>query len=365
MTILSPIFDGMIFTKNGKKANFYRSHILLWILFIIYESIITIVVTGKFWTPLDYFNAYFINILLFYVNAHLVLPFSHKKPIYITAALILLELFCFVIIKFSFSWTLFYFGIIAGDPFKSIHTAFSYTVWRFIYFMGLSTGYWFALNTIIERKKVSDLEKNKLLNQLQKEQLEKKLADSEIAYLKSQINPHFLFNTLNFLYNSALKTSAELSEPILLLSDIMRYALTDTSKNGKVDLQDEIEQINTFINLNQFRFDHNLQLAFTVSGNPAGKMILPLVLLTPIENIFKYGDLRNTDHPATIDLVIDEHHLHLKSNNRKLKSRRHIPSHGVGLKNLKLRLDAYYSQAHYIQVSENEDDYIFELQITL
>ncbi|SEA39447.1 sensor histidine kinase [Pedobacter hartonius] len=355
----------MIFAKNSKKTKFYGTHILVWVLFIIYESIITIVLTGKFWTLLDYFNSYFINIVLFYVNAHLVLPYSHKKPFYITAAFILLELICSTLLKYSLSEILLYLKVTADSPFKNMYTGLSYTVWRFIYFMGLSAGYWFALNTIIERKKVSDLEKKELLSQLQNEQLEKKLADSEIAYLKAQINPHFLFNTLNFLYNSALKTSVELSEPILLLSDIMRYALTETPQSGKVNLEDEIEQINTFIDLNQFRFDHNLQLSFNVSGNAAGIMILPLILLTPIENIFKYGDLKNTSHPATINLVIRENQLHLTSINRKLKSRRHIPSNGVGLKNLKLRLDAYYSDAHQIHVSENEDDYIFDLQITL
>jgi two-component system LytT family sensor kinase len=355
----------MISAKNSKKTKLYGSHILVWILFIMYESLITIVLAGKFWTPLDYFNSYFVNIILFYVNAHIVLPYSHKKPLYVTIAFILLELVCSTVLKYSLSEAMLYFRISTDNPFKNMYTGLSYTIWRFIYFMGLSTGYWFALNTIIERNKVSELEKNKLLNQLRNEQLEKKLADSEIAYLKAQINPHFLFNTLNFLYNSSLKISAELSEPILLLSDIMRYALTETPKTGKVNLEDEIDQINTFIDLNQFRFDHNLQLSFNVSGNTSGIMILPLILLTPVENIFKYGDLKNTSHPATIDLVINENHLHLTSTNRKLKSRRHIPSHGVGLKNLKLRLDAYYSDAHHIHVSENEDNFIFDLQITL
>lgn len=350
--------------KTSSKANLYRIHIAVWIVLAIYESIITVVISGKFWTPLDYFNAYFINFFLFYVNAHFVLPRIYKKPFYILAGGILAEMAVYIIIKYLISAILHSFGL-GPDPLSNQKTVLSYTIWRFFYFIGLSTGYWFALNIIRQRKEISDLEKNRLLSQLENERLEKQLAESEIAYLKAQINPHFLFNTLNFLYNSSLKNSRELSEPIMLLSDIMRYALTETPQSGMVLLEDEIDQINTFINLNQLRFDHNLQLFFNVSGNVAGCTILPLILLTPIENIFKYGDLKNVEHPATIQLNIENNHLHLRSSNRKLRSKRHIPSGGVGLKNLKLRLDAYYSDAHNIKVSENEEDYIFELDLTL
>jgi two-component system LytT family sensor kinase len=365
MTILSLIFEDMIHTKNSKAGRFYLTHLLVWILFVLYESLISGILSGKFWTLLDYFNAYFINIALFYVNAHFVLTNWNRKRYVVTILLVLLEIAVVTGLKYYIAEILLYLKISADHPFKNLNSGLVYTVWRTIYFVGLSTGYWFALNIIIERKKVSDLEKSKLRSQLQQEQLEKKLAASEIAFLKAQINPHFLFNTLNFLYNSSLNSAPQLSEPILLLSDIMRYAITDTPKTGKVNLDDEIEQINTFISLNQFRFDHNLQLFFNVDGDTSDILILPLVLLTPVENIFKYGDLKNANHPATIDLSIRENRLHLTSRNRKLKSRKHIHSNGVGLKNLKLRLDAYYSDAHHIQISEIDDDFIFELQITL
>ncbi|WP_185960592.1 sensor histidine kinase [Pedobacter westerhofensis] len=355
----------MIFKNNSRYSRFYLTHLLVWILFILYESLITGILSGKFWTLLDYFNAYFINVALFYVNAHFVLPNWNRKKYVLTVLMVLLEIACATGIKFYISELSLYLNISSDNPFKNLSSGLALTVWRSIYFVGLSTGYWFALNIIIERKKVSDLEQKELRSQLQKEQLEKKLADSEIAFLKAQINPHFLFNTLNFLYNSSLNSAPQLSEPILLLSDIMRYAITDISKSGKVNLDDEIDQINAFISLNQFRFDHNLQLFFNVSGDTSDISILPLVLLTPVENMFKYGDLKNISHPATIDLVIRENRLHLTSRNRKLKSRKHIPSNGVGLKNLKLRLDAFYSDAHHIHVSDNDDDFIFELQITL
>lgn len=347
------------------NAKFYRIHIMMWILFIIYEDLISLFINGKLWTPVEIVNSYFVNILIFYVNAHFILPYSHKKPFYVGASLIILALIVSTGLKICIYQIFYYTGLDPVKPLANMHLSLIMTVWRFIYFLGLSTGYWFALNTIIHRKEISDLEKNKLLDQLHKQQLEKKLADSEIAYLKSQINPHFLFNTLNFLYNNAFQTSAELATPILLLSDIMRYALTETQQTGKVELDDEIEQVKTFIELNQFRFDHNLQLSFDIYGDTEDLKILPLILLTPVENIFKYGDLKNPEHPAKIRLEITENQLYFNSYNRKLKSKKHIISHGVGLENLKMRLDAYYPDAYHIRITDHEDNYTFELEITL
>lgn len=355
----------MIFAKNFRDAKFYRSSIFAWALYITYESLVTYFLVGKFSGIFDYITAYTLNILIFYVNAHVVLPRVHKKPFPIILIFLVLEFVGYVILKYAASKAIFQLGLSQIDPFLLPRLFFTSTIWRFLNFLGLSYGYWFALNLIVQRKEISDLETNKLLGQLHNQHLEKKLIDSEIAYLKSQINPHFLFNTLNFLYNSALKTAPTLSRPIILLSDIMRYALTETPQSGKVDLIDEIEQIATFIELNQFRFDQNLQLQFNVTCDTSDLQILPLILLTPVENIFKYADLKNIQHPAKINLQIKDNNLHLLISNKKSKSTNSVISHGVGLKNLKLRLDAYYPDLHNIQISENDDSYVFELQITL
>lgn len=355
----------MIFKKTFQNASFYRSSLLAWTILIAYEVLFSYFVAGKFQPPIDYIQAYILNITLFYVNSHFILPKYYKKPIYIIAGLIGLEFIGYTVAKFGVSEIYLYFGANKMTRAEMAHLTLMQSIWRFTYFIGLSTGYWFALNIIIQRKAISDLEKQQLLDSLHKQQLEKQLIDSEVAYLKSQINPHFLFNTLNFLYNSAVKTTPKLGDPILLLSDIMRYALTETPQTGKVELADEIEQINTFITLNQYRYDHNLQLSFIVSGNPGTFKILPLILLTPVENIFKYADLKSEEHPAIINLEITENRLKFRISNKKLKRRRSIVSHGVGIKNLKLRLDVYYQDAYDIQITDNEEDYTFELQLTL
>lgn len=355
----------MIFAITKKTAKFYRANVFVWTIFIAYEIMLVYFLKRQFSSFSEYFSTYFINIVLFYSNTYIVWPRIYKKPIYFAIIYILLEFVAYIGLKVTFT-QLYHILDISEN---SLHTSFEAlvvgTLYRFIYFAGLSTGYWFALNTIAQQNKISNMEKSELLNELQQQQLEKKLIDSEIAYLKSQINPHFLFNTLNFLHNSAIKAAPQLTKPILLLSDIMRYALTEIPQNGKVELSDEIEQIASFIDLNQFRFDHNLQLSFTIKGNTANLKILPLILLTPIENIFKYADLKNTEHPVKINIEIIDNDLRFLISNKKIRVRKHLPSHGLGLKNLKLRLDAYYLNAHKIQIIETADEYTFNLQITL
>lgn len=355
----------MISASASKKFKFFRAHIFVWGLFIGYESILVFTLHLPSNSLLDYILGYSINIFLFYANTYIVWPRIYRKPIYVTLTFITIELVGYLILRYASAWLYVIIGLSKELQFTMSLDFIARVTYRFIYFFGLSTAYWFALNIIAQRKEITDLEKNKLLDQVNNQQLEKKLIDSEVAYLKSQINPHFLFNTLNFLHNSAIKTAPQLTKPILLLSDIMRYALTEVQKNGKVDLSEELEQIASFIDLNQFRFDHNLQLSFTIKGNTANLQILPLILLTPVENIFKYGDLKNDEHPVKINLDISSNELEFTISNRKIRTRKPIQSHGIGLKNLKLRLDAYYPDTHEIQIIETAENYTFKLQITL
>ncbi|RAJ35551.1 histidine kinase [Pedobacter cryoconitis] len=355
----------MISASASNKFKFYRAHIFVWTLFIVYELLLIFLLHMPAASIIDYILIYGINIILFYFNTYIVWPLIYKKPIYIGLVFILLELAGYLLLRYIIAAIYLFLDVPTTVPFITSLDSISKMVYRFIYFFGLSSAYWFALNIITQRKEISDLEKNILLEQLNQQLLEKKLVDSEVAYLKSQINPHFLFNSLNFLHNSAIKDAPQLTKPILLLSDIMRYALTEIPQNGKVELSEEIEQIASFIDLNQFRFDHNLQLSFTIIGNTANLQILPLILLTPVENIFKYADLKNPEHPVKINLEINDNELQFTINNRKIRTRKPIPSHGIGLKNLKLRLDAYYPDNHEIQIIETAENYTFKLQIIL
>src|SRR5437773_3176321 len=111
---------------------------------------------------------------------------------------------------------------------------------------------------------------------------------AELAFLKAQINPHFLFNTLNNIYSLAITKNENTSFAVMKLSNIMRY-VTDDATNDFVPLQMEIDCINDYIELQRLRLSKKAEINFAVSGNTEDKQIAPLILMTFVENVFKYG----------------------------------------------------------------------------
>jgi two-component system LytT family sensor kinase len=190
--------------------------------------------------------------------------------------------------------------------------------------------------------------------------MESALISTENAYLKSQINPHFLFNSLNFIYNSVNKFSVSIADTVMSLSEIMRYALLGTDSDGKVALSAEVEHVENFIKLNQARFNQRLCVHFSVSGEITNQKIIPLSLITLVENVFKYGDLTNSESPAKIILTLDEAGLSFITENRKRKRNNEI-SHGIGLQNLKRRLQLH----HRFEMAVHEDDNFYRSELRL
>jgi two-component system LytT family sensor kinase len=207
-----------------------------------------------------------------------------------------------------------------------------------------------------------DEQKQRKQLEQQKMQLEVENSQANLNFLKAQINPHFLHNTLNFLYAKSLPYSAELSEGILCLSDIMRYALNEGSKDGKSLLKDEIEHLQNVIRINQFRFSNNLNVQFEVIGEVGGTTIVPFVLITLVENAFKHGDLKNLDCPIVIRVEISDGRLYFYCHNKKNTGFKEI-STGIGLQNIQKRLTFAYADRYTYQVKDETDFYTTELTI--
>ena len=117
---------------------------------------------------------------------------------------------------------------------------------------------------------------------------EKEKVNAELSYLKAQINPHFLFNTLNSIYSLAIEKSDYTATAVVKLSSMMRYVITDASHKF-VPLEKEINYISNYIELQKLRIDSSIKLMYTVTGDISDKKIAPLVLISFIENAFKYG----------------------------------------------------------------------------
>lgn len=188
---------------------------------------------------------------------------------------------------------------------------------------------------------------------------------TEVSYLKAQINPHFLFNTLNSLYALALAKSDDGPEAILKLSAMMRYVVTESSKDH-VSLDKEIDYIKNYISLQQLRMDGSTQFEFSVTGHASGKQISPLVLIPFIENAFKYGLNPEEESAIAIKIDIKENELLLEVRNNKVVHT--LPAEeasGMGMENTKQRLKYLYPKKHKLLIFETNEAFDVKLTLTL
>jgi two-component system LytT family sensor kinase len=175
-------------------------------------------------------------------------------------------------------------------------------------------------------------------------------AQAELSFLKAQINPHFLFNTLNNIYSLAVTKNDDTSFAIMKLSNIMRY-VTDDATHDFVLLQSEVDCISDYIDLQRLRLNKKTEIDFSVTGNIDDKQIAPLLLITFVENVFKYGVSSHESSSVTIKLSADEKTITLFCQNKLFQSMRRIERTGIGLSNTKQRLEFLYPKRHSLNIT--------------
>lgn len=203
----------------------------------------------------------------------------------------------------------------------------------------------------------------KLVKQLQNERTE-----AELMHLKSQVNPHFFFNTLNNLYGLAREKSDDTPALILKLSDMMRYTIYQ-GKKERVKVSDEVAYLNNFIELQQIRFHQVVDVEFACAfDNPTDEneyRIPPLLLIILLENAYKHGVEKMVDGAyVRMNLTINEQHLVFTiENNYDPEEMSGKP--GIGLENLKRRLSLIYPEHHHLNVKNQDNCYAVTLKIKL
>jgi hypothetical protein len=196
--------------------------------------------------------------------------------------------------------------------------------------------------------------------QLQNEKLE-----TELSYLKAQINPHFLFNTLNSIYSLAIEKSDYTATAVVKLSGMMRYIISESNKHF-VSLQKEINYIKDYIELQKFRLGGTVQINYLTEGNAEGLEIAPLLLITFVENAFKYGVNPEEYSDIFIEIKIAENNLELTVSNNKVKhSLNKKESSGLGITNTKHRLEMLYPGRYTLDIQDGAKMFIVELKINL
>ncbi len=207
---------------------------------------------------------------------------------------------------------------------------------------------------------VSSVEKQKALMKSREEKMAEEQAKIQIenTALKAQINPHFLYNTLDFLYAKALPHSTELSDGIIRLADIMRYSIKPHDSEGLARLEEEIEHLENVIDINRLRFNNSIYINFEVEGDPGQLRIIPLVLITLVENVLKHGRVNDPEYPASIRLaVIEGNRLEFSTRNKKRSGPKEL-STGIGLENIRKRLQSAYGN-HASFSTEDADDFFY------
>lgn len=196
-------------------------------------------------------------------------------------------------------------------------------------------------------------------------ELETEKIASELKALRAQVNPHFLFNSLNTIYSEALKRSGKAAELILKLSDMLRYVV-DKMEEDQVSLQEEVSYIKNFIELHKERINDPTKVHFVLDGEPDSQKISPLLLLNFIENTFKHADLTQENAFISIKILIRNNDLTLSCSNTFFEdSFDGTNISGSGIDNAKRRLELAYPGRHSLHIEKNEKTYNLKLKMEL
>lgn len=196
-------------------------------------------------------------------------------------------------------------------------------------------------------------------------QTENEKTNAELSYLKAQINPHFLFNTLNSIYSLAILKSEKTADAIVKLSDMMRYVLNDSNANF-TELEKELSYITNYIDLQRMRLNPNVTLNYVCEGTVYDKKIAPLVLIPFIENAFKHGVNSEEDSDIDIKINITDKDLKLIVKNKCVTTNNNtLNKSGLGIENTKQRLNLLYPENHSLEISELNNYYLVNLTLNI
>jgi two-component system, LytTR family, sensor kinase len=336
------------FTERFSKDWVY--HVLIWLLLLVPQGVGSTYILRTS-TSLYLWNFLIkagVVLLVIYGNFSFLIPQFYKKKwwvLYWAGLLVLLAIFML---------QNYYWGKHMAEQLK-YQEDFSLEVMFIVFDFGRNIVISFLLYGLREK-----FFQEKQMDQVQLEKL-----TTEINYLKAQINPHFLFNTLNNLYGMALQKSDKTPEIILRLSKMMDYMLYDTD-DAKVYLVKDIENLENYISLENIRQGNDALINYTKEGQAQDQKIVPLLFLPLVENGFKHGvneiikgaylNVRLSISTGSVTLMV--------SNNYKTKTAMEVNERsGIGLTNLKRRLDLFYPGKHLLNVNQTADTY--EAQLTI
>lgn len=206
---------------------------------------------------------------------------------------------------------------------------------------------------------------NLIINTVKKERLEKQAVLSELHYLKSQINPHFLFNTLNNIHTLVYTQASTAPEAVMRLSSLMRYMIYESNALA-VPLSVELEYLQDYISLQQLRYKLSPVVDFQTEGNVASCQVAPLLFIHLLENAYKHSPAKLEPGSIKVKVTVTENDLFFRCQNPIAGKRDHSLEEpgGIGLTNVQKRLQLLYPRQHQLQINRNDDLFTVELTIS-
>lgn len=344
------MFIKSIFKQKAKNA----LHVLFWTLS--YFVLLNVFGYESVFSKVDYLYCFLFHLFLVpavYISIYYIFPITGKKKkwsVYLVLNGILVLVLSWLNVSFFNNWSAVLFpGYYFISYFSLIQVALIISIYIVISTLLKLSKSWFLLNDL--QRKLLEAEKEKM--------------DIELRGLRSQINPHFFFNTLNGLYALSLQSNPVLPSSILQLSGLMRYFIYD-SKSERVPLDKEITMIKDYIGLMKLRTEAEMPVRFDVSGDIENHTIAPLIFISFIENAFKHGlPAENKLIRIHLEMIIEENRINFNIKNRKgdILNEQFKNSEGIGLENVKRRLSLLYPGKHRLII--NEDENFFEIQLEI
>ncbi|MBU0694911.1 MAG: histidine kinase [Bacteroidetes bacterium] len=332
-------------------------HTMVWIFLI---TIFTFAASAGFNSTQGFYFLFvglsLFNLCIFYINLYFIIPITlDKRRFFLWMLSCLILIATFLAIKYGFSFYIYKLSglkLMVKDREMSFSEPLNFMLGTFMtngFIVFLSTAYKFTVDWFFNEREKSDLEKQSLT--------------AELAFLKSQINPHFLFNSLNNIYSLAYQKSEETPNAILKLSEIMRYMLYESNDN-RVAIEKEITYLKSFIELQKLRFKGNSYVVLEVEGNISNQQIVPLILISFVENAFKHGLASDKKNPIYINISVFEDNLLFTVKNKKNNVNKDQTG-GIGMVNVKRRLELTYPEKYKLSIENHEHDYYCELYLNL
>lgn len=323
-------------------------HLIFWVFVYLDEFLSIFGITSFEGSYLDLIPSFIADLLLVYLNIYYLLPkFLLKNRFWEYLGYSLILLFLNVLISlidfrepYDFS---------NPEDVDYLINAFFFTLMQTGIILMAGVGIKFFKSYILDQEKVSNLETTNL--------------KTELAFLKNQINPHFLFNSLNNIYVQSRKRPAEASESILLLSDLLRYQLYDCAKE-KVLLRNEVDYLKNFLKLDKIR-KAEAKISFNVYGEPGGIVIAPFIFIPFVENAVKHGLTEENNSFVKIIFDIKPNQIQFTIENAKPKLANTYEVGGIGLTNVKRRLELLYPNQYILKINDGKDIYKVHLLLNL